>query len=110
MENTELDFTHDKTLLVCECGNVEHQLIFSHDQDEKAVYTMIHLTKLSFWRRVKYGLRYIFGYQCKYGAFEETMLSIGHIPALQKVMDTIKGVHEQNMKDTEARFANCGLD
>lgn len=62
--------------LICECGSGEHLLIVRKDiEDENNFYLEIHLTKFGFWERLKYGLKYIFGYQCKYGAFDEIILS-----------------------------------
>lgn len=59
--------------VVCACRSPEHQMILSYfpGEDHPEVYVEIHLCRQSFWRR----LRYLFGYQCKYGAFQEILLS-----------------------------------
>lgn len=75
----------NKELLVCECGHLEHQLVFSLEQDG-TVNSMIHLTRLSFWKRLKYGLRYIFGKQSGYGAFEEVIFTRDHLPKLKLIV------------------------
>jgi len=56
---------------ICECGLPEHQLQFRYDPDEKTCYVIYHMTKMTFWRRLKY----LFGYQSYYGAFEEILLT-----------------------------------
>lgn len=76
-------------VLMCDCGKSEHQILFrTIDYDQEyldkfypepenrkqvldEVFVDFHLTKLPFWNRVKYGVYYIFGYQCKWGAFGE---------------------------------------
>ena len=52
--------------LICQCHSVEHQISFSWTEDkelEGEVYMEIHLAKLSFWDRLKHGIKYIFGYR-----------------------------------------------
>lgn len=61
-------------LFVCECSNVEHQMIFSWfpDQDDHELYASIHLVPIhNIFKRIWYALKYIFGYRCRYGHFEE---------------------------------------
>lgn len=64
-----------QTLIVCNCSSLEHQMVIDSFEDQPDdAYISIHLTKHSFFKRLWYGLRYIFGYQCKYGAFEEVIV------------------------------------
>lgn len=65
-------------LCICECHNVEHQMIFYYDTADddpndpyNSVYVEIHLKSLSFWDRLKYAVKYIFGHKSMYGAFDE---------------------------------------
>jgi hypothetical protein len=74
-------------LLLCNCNHAEHQLIFKkisytdeyldlHDGNarkelEEEVFIDIHLSPLPFWKRVKFAIKYVFGYQSRYGAFQE---------------------------------------
>lgn len=63
-------------IIICECCSSEHQLIFRtiynpQDIQNDEVFIDIHLNKKSFWKRLKYGLKYIFGYKCRFGAFDE---------------------------------------
>lgn len=87
----------DKELLICECHSVEHQIIISYSDDETEkgekypmCYAHIHLSKVSFWRRLYYGIKYIFGYQCRYGSFEEFIFNPEDASKLQNVVNYLK--------------------
>ena len=83
-------------LFLCECDSPEHQFIVSYfDVGGGEVYVEIHLNKSSFWRRLKYAIKYIFGYQCKYGAFDEIILNPEDAERLQKVVDYLKKKHDE---------------
>ena len=60
------------------------------DDDVANVYATIHLRKKSFWTRLKYGIKYIFGYQCRYGAFDEFIFNPNDARRLQKVVNLLK--------------------
>jgi len=80
-------------IVICECGSVEHQIIFTYDEDEyddKEVYALIHLNKKPFWKRVSYGLKYIFGRQSNYGAFDEFIFNPKDVNKLQSLVDYLK--------------------
>lgn len=80
-----------KEVIFCECQSSEHQVIFGtidytteelaryypnievQNEMQDEVFVHIHLSKKSFWYRIKYAFKYIFGYQCKYGAFDEVL-------------------------------------
>jgi hypothetical protein len=73
-----LGFT--KTLFVCQCEDVHHQMVISFDDDpmfNDTIWVEIHLTDIGFWRRLKYGISYIFGQRSKigHGAFAEILLN-----------------------------------
>lgn len=88
-------------LFLCECNSPEHQFIVSYwDEDEGEVYIAIHLNKKPFWKRLKYAIKYIFGYQCKYGAFDEIILNLDDAERLQKVVDYLKK-NDETTKDAE---------
>jgi hypothetical protein len=54
------------------------------------VYIHTHLVKKSFWSRLKYGLKYIFGYKSRYGAWDEFILNPNDADKLQDVVDYLK--------------------
>lgn len=92
MNNTEL--------LICDCCSVEHQIIFRHDKEDNWVYAEIHLAKTTFWRRLKYGIKYIFGYKCKYGAFEEFILNKNHIVSLNNIIFNLENNGTERNKES----------
>jgi len=69
---------NEKTkILKCACSSYEHVVFIDEQQDidsegeiYSTAYLSIHLSNLSFWKRLKY----LFGYKCKYGSFEEILL------------------------------------
>lgn len=79
--------------LICQCNSIEHQISFSWIEDkelEGEVYMEIHLAKLSFWDRIKHGIKYIFGYRCRYGDFDEVILKKEDVWKLEKVVEYLK--------------------
>ena len=86
-------------LLICECSSSEHQMIMRYFEDDKDpfVYVDIYLSKKSLWKRIKHAVRYIFGYQCAFGAFEEVVLGADHIKTLEKVVEHMKRVEAKRL-------------
>lgn len=89
-------------LVICSCGSVEHQLVFMHDQEDRQVYCYVHLASLPFWERVAYGIKYIFGYQSRFGAFDEVIINGDSTEAFQKIVGTLsaeKEFYQTNLKN-----------
>ena len=80
----------EEQIMICECSSVEHQIVFSKFEDDDFVYCMIHLNKLSFFKRLIHGIKYIFGYKCRYGDFEEFMLGKKNINKLKEIINLIE--------------------
>ena len=84
-------------ILICECHSTEHQMVINYSEDEypdgtksPMVYIHTHLNKRPFWQRLKYGIKYIFGYQCRYGAFDEFIINPTDAKTLQEVVNYLK--------------------
>lgn len=90
-----------RELFICSCENIEHQIVFSYFEDDNIhnVYITTHLNKKPFWKRLKYGIKYIFGYQSKYGAFDEFIFNPNDAIKLQKVVDFLKDEKENGIFD-----------
>ena len=73
-------------ILVCDCNSTEHQLVIMYDEEDNLDYVHINLNRISFWKRIKY----LFGYQCKYGAFEEVILSKKHLSQLKDLVNKLE--------------------
>jgi len=76
----------EENILICDCSSTEHQIILRYDEEDKECYAHIHLTNLrGFFARLKYGLRYIFGYKCRYGAWDEFIFKPAHASKLREL-------------------------
>lgn len=96
-------------IVICECHSTEHQMVFLYDDDEitfpnsdvtrniKTVYIHTHLNKHPFWTRVKYGIRYIFGYQSRYGAFDEFIINPEDVHKFEDVVKYLQKVKEEDV-------------
>lgn len=81
----------NEILLLCDCSSAEHQLVVRWDNDDNEVYASVHLvTWRSFWKRLWHGLKYAFGYKCRYGSFDEVILRKEDADNLQKVVDHLQ--------------------
>ena len=76
-------------VLICDCSSREHQIIIEHDNEDNLTYCHIHLVKHGFWRRLKAGLKYIFGYKCRYGQWEEFILKPEHANQLRELSELL---------------------
>lgn len=76
-------------LLTCDCNSTEHQIVVYPDVEDRILYLHIHLTSYGFWRRLKAGLKYIFGYKCKFGHWEEFILSEKHSEDISNILKII---------------------
>lgn len=79
-------------ILICECYSVEHQIIFRYDSEDNMVYLSTHLNKRSFWSRLKYGIKYIFGRKSNYGAFDEFIINPKDVGKLEKIVKHLKNI------------------
>lgn len=81
----------DKTqVLICDCYSPEHHVFLFYDEEDKQVFVNIHLTKKKFWNRLKYGIKYIFGYAIKSGAYQEIVLSNKDAEKIENVLKFLK--------------------
>jgi hypothetical protein len=67
----------DTLFVVCECRSPEHviQLIANTEKaDPTVLYISVQLTPLPWRKRLWGAIRYVFGYQCRYGHWDEAMI------------------------------------
>ena len=86
-------------ILICDCRSTEHQMVVHYSEDEypngtklPLVYIHTHLNKRPFWQRVKYGIKYIFGYQSRYGAFDEFLINPNDVNKINDIVKYLKKV------------------
>lgn len=87
MKQTFKEFTD---ILICKCYNVEHQLVFRYNTEDNELYMSVHLCKCPWWQRLIYGIRYIFGYKCMYGAFDEFIFNPDDTEKLERIVERLK--------------------
>jgi len=80
----------ESNLITCACCSPEHslQLDYSEEYNELCIY--IHMNKLSFIKRFWYGVRYIFGYQTRYGHYEECLFNNKDCDKMLELFSKIK--------------------
>ena len=84
-------------ILLCRCHSDEHQILVRHCKDDKELYLSVHLAEHSFWRRLKNGLKYIFGYHCKYGHWDEFIFNENDADKLQAMADALKTIKQKSL-------------
>jgi len=90
MEKKELPF-----VLICDCDSREHQIIIEHDEEDSISYCSIHLVKCGFWKRLKHGIRYIFGYKCRYGQWDAFIFKPEHAEKLRELSEILSKQNNQ---------------
>ena len=78
-------------ILLCECHSPEHQYLFCYIEDKNddnipEVSIQPHLIKRSFLYRIKYAIKYIFGYKSMYGAWDEFIINKDDVLKFKKII------------------------
>jgi hypothetical protein len=79
----------DTEYLECCCTSAEHLLRFTFWKGEcPEIYIDVQLNRFhGFWKRLWRGIRYIFGYECRYGHWDETVLLGDQVRQLRAMCD-----------------------
>jgi phage-related protein len=91
-ENPFLDEAKPE-ILICDCHSTEHQLILRHDPDEEYynLFINVHLiTYKNVFKRIWVSLKYIFGYKCRYGHWDEFILNKKDADRFIEILKKIK--------------------
>lgn len=83
------------TVLLCDCGSAEHQIIIHKDKDFSDNYREIilcpHLiTYRNIFKRIWVAIKYIFGYKCKYGAWDSIIVSKQNYLPLKEAIEFLE--------------------
>lgn len=65
----------DINYIECDCYSPDHTMRFTKIKEENILYVTVHLSNYSFWKRLVFGARYIFGYTSRYGHFDEFLIN-----------------------------------
>lgn len=82
----------------CACGHTDHVIRFGYFPDDDLEYMRLYvhtqLPRERWYKRLWLGIRYIFGYQCKYGHWGETVLDSDGVNQLSLLIsDYIRAKH-----------------
>lgn len=82
----------DTEVLKCVCHSADHCYIINFDEwdNEKTVYIEPHLSTGGFWHRLKYAFKYLFGWKCRYGCFDEIIISKDNYHPLKKIVQYLE--------------------
>lgn len=76
----------------CVCGTDEHTLRFkldTHDPNDVELYTSVFLNQYrGFFKRLWIAVKYLFGYKCKYGHWDCTMIKLEDADRLIKLLES----------------------
>ena len=88
------DYQLNHELFICQCDSIEHTLIATYDEQEDLepwVSLSVHLKQYFPWyKRIWVAIKYIFGHQSNYGAFDEFIFKKEDVNKLQKIVDYLK--------------------
>lgn len=90
----------------CQCDSREHTLRFifdPNDQNDSNLWTEVYLWPYTFWKRVWIGLKYIAGYQGKYGSWDCTLLRREDYPRLRDLLDRSEAEYVKHDKLCELK-------
>jgi len=79
--------------LECSCTSAEHLLRFTFDDGSgddccPEIYVDVQLNHFrGFWKRLWLGIKYIFGYECRYGHWDESLLLGDQVRQLRTMCD-----------------------
>lgn len=92
----------------CSCFACEHTLRFSYFEDvfenKKCmnktfdIYLHFFLENGPWYRRLWLGIKYIFGYKCKYGHFGEWIMRHEDVCRLKEMLEKFEKFYEENPK------------
>lgn len=72
-------------LFRCVCSSMEHHLVLTYDND--VLYVSVFLSEHNLLGRIKTALKYIFGYKCKFGHWEEIVLDGDKVSELYQFLN-----------------------
>jgi hypothetical protein len=88
--------TMKSEILVCECHSVEHQILFTYNEEisndwPPEVYMQVYLNSYhTIWRRVVIAFKYIFGHKSRYGAWDEFIFNKEDVHKLEGLVKYLK--------------------
>lgn len=85
-----------KEVFFCRCADHEHQLIIEPTEDWLCVSVSLS-DNLSFFKRLKLAIKYIFGYRSRYGMFAEILIDPWEANELINFLGKVDYIGEQDV-------------
>ena len=76
-------------VLECACYSNEHIILLDANKEDKEIYLSIHLARLPWYERIIHAIKYIFGYGCKYGNFEEIIITEKNAKKIKEYIENV---------------------
>ena len=88
----------ENDIFICDCEDIEHQLVVSRDVDEKELTLSIHLSQYqNFFQRIWVAIKYVFGKKSIYGAWDVIILNEKKMIKLKNLIENeLNKSNEQN--------------
>jgi hypothetical protein len=83
-------FGNEVEFFLCDCTHAEHTLRANYNQEWNTLNFDIFLATHSWYKRVWYGLKYMFGFKSKYGHFTDIVFSPKDCDRLIALMSRMK--------------------
>lgn len=82
-------------IIICDCGLSEHQIIINYDKDFPNGYRQVtispHLIHYNnILKRILVAIKYIFGYKCKYGAWDSIIISNRNTQPIKNIINFLE--------------------
>lgn len=96
---------HKRYYAECACDSSEHMLRFTYDLDdpidEGILFIEPQLSNGPFFWRLRRAVKYLFGYKCRYGQWDETLLDVHQARQLRDFIDGFIETYGEQDQETE---------
>lgn len=94
----------------CSCTSSEHLITFSYNPsykgDEPDLYLHVQLIPRPWYTRLWYAIKYTFGYQCRYGHWEEFLFDEDNAKQVQDILMSYRAERLEYLKQMGISFQN----
>ena len=95
----------ENDIFICDCEDIEHQLVVSRDVDEKELTLSIHLSQYqNFFQRIWVAIKYVFGKKSIYGAWDVIILNEKKMIKLKNLIE--KELNKSNEQNGDFKSVN----
>jgi len=84
----------------CNCHSPEHTFRFWLDEHDPGLYGYVFLGGVPWWQRILKAVKYVFGYRCRYGFFDEFILQENDVDRLMDLLQRYKKAAQHRQSDT----------